>query len=128
MKCPYCGEIIPLGEYSKHYDVCPKRMEELKIAKPEIVMVPYEDFKIGIPVGELPLTPPEEDLYKIIFNELKNQKNWKAPPPTIKVTNKETADFIGNIFQYSLGGTEIAKVKDGYLVGSRGYYHYMKEY
>lgn len=27
VKCPWCGEEVSTGEYSKHYDICPKRTQ-----------------------------------------------------------------------------------------------------
>ena len=50
---------------------------------------------------------------------------WKLPTKRVVVKNRKQAERIGRAIAYFAGGYEVYKVKGGYSVGSKGYYHYV---
>lgn len=62
---------------------------------------------------------------RAIFNRLKSKKYWKRPTQRVIVASRKDADRIGRALSHFAGGHEVKKVRGGYSVGSKGYYHYI---
>lgn len=93
--------------------------------KPKIYTPKYqENSGIRIPLDES--AKSEQALYLKIFNEMKNPLHWKLQTRMRIVDSFTEADLIGKALKQFLGGAEIIMIKDGrYLVGSKGYVHYV---
>jgi hypothetical protein len=79
--------------------------------------------KIRVPKTET--TKLEQTIFKKVFDALK-QDNWKMPTHFALVNTKTEANLIARGITYYSGGAEIRHLEDGsFLVGSKGYYHYV---
>ena len=101
------------------------RNKPLSNIKPKIYMPKYQDNSI-IRVPRDESTKSEQALYLKIFNEMKNPLHWKLQTKMSIVDSVTEADLIAKALKLFLGGAEIIMIKDGrYLVGSKGYVHYV---
>ena len=67
-------------------------------------------------------------IYRKIFDRLKDKTDWRRQTQRMVVESWTEAQLVSEALTYFLGGAEVeAHVLGGYTVGSKGYYHYMKQ-
>ena len=80
------------------------------LSLPEGLNVSYTAYKIG------------NDLMHDLTN---GRETWKYPIKKYTTNNRELVVDIARIFDYYLGGSEVARDGKSYSVSSRGYYNYI---
>lgn len=96
-------------------------MPKQKTKKLKLKATSGENVTVNVPVDLK--QPPALDLK--IADHMMNKKNWKLQTEYLIFKTKARANAVGKALQWYLGGYEIEKVKGGWRVGSKGYYHYI---
>jgi hypothetical protein len=74
--------------------------------------------------------PVPSEYVQMVLKQLEDARGWKYPVRSISCDNKASADAIAAGMDFYYGGHEMAEVVDQHgkrwwVVGSRGYYHYI---
>jgi hypothetical protein len=90
----------------------------------QVNMIEKSFLERGDPIQ---LTETAKRVYEEIFRVLKNGSDWKRETTRVVVRSLTEAHLIAEALTFHLGGSEIeVSPVGGYKVGSKGYYHYIK--
>lgn len=70
-------------------------------------------------------TELEADIYKGIFDKIKNPEHWKLPTEPVYTEDRTNAQVIRDAIEYFHGGGEITQLDDKFKVWSKGYFFYV---
>lgn len=96
-----------------------RQVEEEMAKEEEDLLRAYRSDRAGLEIEEV------KPVYKNIIERVQNKENWKTATKPVFVWNKSQANVVQDALTYFLGGSELEKIPGGYVVTSRGYYHYI---
>lgn len=67
----------------------------------------------------------EQEKCRTLFESVQNKENWKLPTRPVRVKTKVEANVLLEAICCFVGGAEMEKDGQGYIVTSKGYYHYI---